>query len=129
MAKPKVRPVYSNPGVAPLTLLVEHHWSGNFKTTNTTVENYKTIISTLDFFAVGSPVDLSVAAIGLKRLLPQERFVFLDTVMREVLCALKPADKMLQSREFSIVNDYQVVNEPLQTMHNIRTETKFSEFC
>ena len=106
---------------------MEHRFSGHFKTVNTIVENYKTVISTLDFFAESGPVDLSVTTIGLKRLLSQEKFVFSGIVMREVLATLRPADKMFQSRECSIVNGYQVVNETILSICNIRTKAKYTE--
>lgn len=127
LTRPKVRAVYSKSGAAPLARLMEHRWSGHFKTTNSIMENYDTIISTLDFFAEGGPVDMSVIAIGLKKLVTQEKFVFSGIVMREVLGALKPADKVLQSRECSVINGYQIVSETVHIIHNMRTKEKFSE--
>ena len=80
---------YSKSGAKPIVRLMEHRWRGHFKTANTIVENYKTVISTLDFFAVGSSVDLSVTAIGLKRLLSQEKFAFLRYRHTRSSCHIK----------------------------------------
>lgn len=44
---------------------------------------------------------MSVIADGLKTLITQKKFVFSDTVMRELLGVLLPTDKMLKARVFS----------------------------
>ena len=62
---------------------------------------------------------MSVIAIGLKKLVTQEKFLFSGIVMREVLGALKPADKVLQSRECSVINGYQIVSETVYIIHNM----------
>ena len=127
LAKPKVRAVCKNSGGPILALLMKHRWSGHFNTTNTIMESYKTIISALDYFAGHGPTDVSLTAVGLKRFISQEKFVLAGLLMHKILGLFKPADKMLQSRESSAVDSYRVVKETVQTLHNMRTKTKFAE--
>lgn len=70
---------------------------------------------------------MPVIAIVLKKLLAQEKFVFSGIVMCEVLGAIKPVDKVLQSIEYSVINGYQFVSETIHIIHNTRTKEKFSE--
>lgn len=126
-ARPKVRTLYVKLGATTLARLMEHCWSGHFRTTKAVVENNADIVEALDYFATCAFPNLSVSGFGLKRSYYQARFIFTGLVMYQVLGALKPADGMFQSRVCSIANGYQVVNETIQLVRNMRTESKCSE--
>lgn len=109
-----------------LCRLLEQRWSGHINVTRIIFNNYKKIIEALEKVVINTDNGEYIAeATGLLTIVKSKEFRFCLILMKKVLEQLQPADKLLQSREFSLRDSIVILNSTIDSLSNFRNNTVY----
>lgn len=112
-----------------ITSLIVTRWSGHHRAVKSVMENFKFIIEALKSSKLKAVLtgEQKIMASGILNVLSELKFRFMCVFMNKVLGVLKPSDKMLQSRSFSLTNAISLISTVTKSVELIRTDDVFMD--
>lgn len=123
----KVRNIYEGNS---LKKLIATRWEGHYRSTIAIHDNYKEIVTSLCEIRENGSIhkvngeDIAKAT-GILECILKSEFVYMMLFMKQLLEILKPADKILQSREAGYVEAVPVIRATVKKIESLRTEEQF----
>lgn len=120
----KVKKIYEG---TRLKKLIETRWEGHLKSTTAIFENYGEIVKCLREISEegqghGFDGEDIATATGILMCIAKQEFVHVLVFIKDLLEVLKPADKILQSREIGYVDANPVIAAVLRKIESLRTK-------
>ena len=112
-----------------LKRVLQQRWSGHLQSICSILESFSDITDLLQEMEVCSraAADVRIEAAGLLQHIQSLQFIFIAKVMYKVLNTLKPADKLLQSREIDLLSAYRLINSTAEIIKDMRADNTFEE--
>lgn len=123
----KVKKLYEGTS---LKKLIATRWEGHLQTTSAISDNYVELIKCLRQI-VNNDVDHGLdgedvaKATGILTCISKPEFVYIMVFLKDLLEILKPADKILQSREVGYVEAVPVIATVIKEVKKLQTKEKF----
>lgn len=126
----KVKKVYEGKA---LHRLITTRWEGHFKSTKAICENYVEIVECLNEIgekgvSFGLDGDDIATATGIHACITKPQFIYTMLFMKDILEIIKPADKILQSREIGYADAVPVIKAVLNALESLRKDEEFEKF-
>lgn len=126
----KVKKVYEG---KVLHRLITTRWEGHLKSTKAICESYVELVKCLNEIgekgvSFGLDGDDIAMATGIHACITKRQFIYTMFFMKEILEIIKPADKILQSREIGYVDAVPVIKAVLNALEGLRKDEEFEKF-
>lgn len=122
----KVKKYYEG---TPLKKLITTRWEGHLKSTTAIFENYKEIVVCLREIVVkgcGLSTEDIAKATGILACISKTQFIYIMLYMKDLLEIIRPADKILQSREIGYVDALPVIQSVLKKVENLQSDEEYN---